>query len=268
MKRLLLILSLACSSFIFSNSAFASEMNGDLTKNEVDQLKNDVGLSDELIQSIEIEEARELIEENAVLLSHVEEIITFDEFSDSIVPYGSQGGDLNAKQIKLSGDAYKVTNNNSSYKGQVKLKFVGNWEWLSAPINAYKDGFAIGWPTSEKVKLPTSNNGVDEFSADYYRWDSRLGKWYLTSSSKVPRDYEPNGGTGWIFDLRQGGSLSKGSLTQYAYTNSKTGSMNYKFTYGHAQLLLNPSLSISKGVFGVVPGNTVKVGHAAGTVTW
>lgn len=258
---------------LFSSvTAYASEeevLLTPLTDEEVSILKDKVGVSDELINDTPPNELRELIDEGAILKSSFTEIIEIPELinNDSGLYYPYQGGNLDEKKIKIRGQAYDLgTVSSGKYKGYKKIKFSGSWEWLSSPVNAYRDAFAVGWGDS-RILIPTNNGSVAEFRGRYYRYDPNQG-WYLTESSINTNNFEPNAGTGWTFNLRQGVNTHKGTLVQNAYTRAPSMDSNFKFTYGHAHLLLTPSFGKTTSGFTVTPGITVKTGYHAGELIW
>ncbi|GIN84795.1 hypothetical protein J6TS2_11810 [Heyndrickxia sporothermodurans] len=256
----------------------------DLTITETLYLKNNVGLTEDMIKEIPIDELRYLIEEEAVLSSSSSQtLIAEDEgnstsntsietsdtgvITDNIMK-PNQGGDLNKKKIKLNSYVYKLgTVTKGKWKGYKRFKLYGTWKWLSAPINTYTDAFAVGFGDPNLV-IPTAKGDADEFSADYYRWDSRMKKWYLTQYSFNTNNFEPNGGVGWKFNIRRGAAQHKGQLTQYVYTRATHGDANIKFTYGHAHTIFTPSFSKGTSWYSVLPSITVKVGYAANTLRW
>lgn len=252
-----------------SFSVFANELDEPLTNEEITILKEKVGLNDEMINDLPIYELKLLIEEGAVLKAHTTEIIVMEnpKSTDSdITP--NQGGDLDESKIKLDGYAYDLgIVTSGTWKGYRKIKAYGTWEWLTPPANAYTDAFAVGWGDT-RIVVPTANNDATEFWANYYRKTGSTGSWYLTQNAIKTSSFEPNSGTGWKFDLRQGFDYHKGDLTQYAYTRATSGDANFKFTYGHTQIVgFTPSFS-NGPAFGVTPSIGVKVGYAADTLKW
>ena len=271
-KSIFLLFGLLIMFSLPSLTAFANEEIEEvpLTEEEIAQLKNNVGLTDEMINDLPITELRILIEEGSVLEFHQAEVI--DIFEPEVFNPGEfkpmQGGDLDPKKIKITGYAfYNGKKTSGTYSGYRQYKLVGNWEWLTAPSWYLTDGFSVGWGSTD-LKLPTRNNAVDEFWGYYYRYDGTKKTWYLTST-RNPNTYEPNGGVGYKFDLRGGLTRHKGSLTQYVYTRASRGDINVKFEYGHAQMVgATVTFGKNAGSFGIAPTFGVKTGYAADEIVW
>src|SRR5690606_37390300 len=186
------------------------------TEEEINQLIEDVGMSEDIIDSFSNELLREVLESEATVINETTEIVKINEpeiIGGIRIIRPMQGGDLNEKKVKITGVALKRgIKTSGTWKGYREIHFIGGFEWLTAPVNFFTDGLAVGWGNSGII-VPTSNGKVDAFKGRYYRWGTNKA-WNLYSSTSTPSSFDPKGGVGFKIDLRGGLMLHKGEISQ------------------------------------------------------
>lgn len=234
-----------------------------LTQGEKDLLINQVGLSEEDLEILPLEELRMFIEEDAEVVVENSEIVSFYEFPVQGKGLVTPMGAISEKKLKVTGKAVKLANNS---KGQKRYNLYGSWKWLSSPINTYVDGMSIGFESGNGITFPTSGGKISEHSHEYSTYERGVKNRREYSTS--PDDWAPGNGVGAKYDLRQGGVSHQGFISQNVYMAKSTGTSNLKFEYGHAKTALEPSFSVSRGVFGVSVGKTIDTADFAATLRW
>src|SRR5690606_34847863 len=173
---LLIVFSLAFLFVVSSVPTFANEndLSAPLTEEEINQLIEDVGMSEDIIDSFSNELLREVLESEATVINETTEIVKINEpeiIGGIRIIRPMQGGDLNEKKVKITGVALKRgIKTSGTWKGYREIHFIGGFEWLTAPVNFFTDGLAVGWGNSGII-VPTSNGKVDAFKGRYYRWE-------------------------------------------------------------------------------------------------
>ncbi|MGC7931614.1 hypothetical protein ACP3VS_23790 [Lysinibacillus sp. VIII_CA] len=243
-----------------TGNTFASE---GLTQEEEEILLNEVGLENEDLEILPLEQLRMFIAEDAEVVLEESEIVTFNE-----IPTFEEGrittfGSISESKLKITGKAVKLSNNSS---GQKRYNLYGTWKWITAPINTYVDGMSIGFESGLGILLPTSGGKISEHSHEYATYERGIKN--LREHSVYPDDWAPGNGVAALYDIVQGGSGHSGYISQNVYMTNSTGSTNLKFEYAHARTIFNPSFSVSKGVFGVSVGKTIDTADFASTLNW
>jgi len=270
---LLIVFSLAFLFVVSSVPTFANEndLSAPLTEEEINQLIEDVGMSEDIIDSFSNELLREVLESEATVINETTEIVKINEpeiIGGIRIIRPMQGGDLNEKKVKITGVALKRgIKTSGTWKGYREIHFIGGFEWLTAPVNFFTDGLAVGWGNSGII-VPTSNGKVDAFKGRYYRWGTNKA-WNLYSSTSTPSSFDPKGGVGFKIDLRGGLMLHKGEISQLAYSRLASVDTNVKFSYGHKQFVgFGVSFGKDSGTFSVTPRANIVTGWAADTLRW
>ena len=242
-----------------ATNAFAAE---DLTQEEREILLNEVGLADEDLEILPLDQLRMFIEEDAEVVSEDTKIVTFSE-TPTQEPGQITTFAISSSQLQLTGKAVKLSNNSS---GQKRYNLYGTWKWLKSPINAYVDGMSIGFESGLGIKFPTSGGKISEHSHEYATYERGVKNRREYSTS--PDDWAPGNGVAALYDIKQGGVSHQGFISQNVYMTNGSGTSNLKFEYAHATTVFNPAFSISKGVFGVTVGTTIQTANFASTLKW
>lgn len=259
-KLVVLLLGLFTFSFANATDAYATE---DLTQKERLILINEVGLSEDILDIISVEELRELIEDDAKIVSSNEEIVEFFETSKYVLGEPTTLGTIKPSKLKLTFSVAKLSNTSD---GNKRYKLTGTFKWLSNPINAYKDALSIGYESGKGITLPTSKGKINGHTYEYSTYER--GQKNLRERGTTPTDYSPGNGVGSVFNIRQGGISNQGYISQIVYMEKPTGTSNLKFEYGHSKLAFTPNFSVSKGVFGISIGKSMDSAYYADTLKW
>ncbi|KAA0548441.1 hypothetical protein FZW96_07660 [Bacillus sp. BGMRC 2118] len=265
MKKLFVLMFSSLLFFVVGSvSVQASTDVPDLTEEERTVLLNEVGLSVEDLEILPVEHLRNLIEENAEVVLDDYKIVEIFEPIKTKPGQISTNGTISATKLKLTGKAVRLANNSA---GQERFQLYGTWEWLSSPVNAYEDGFSVGFESGLGIKIPTSGGNVSEHSHEYATYERGIKN--RREYHVYPESYGPGSGVGAVYDIRQGGVGHRGYLSQNVYMTTSSGTSNIKFEYGHAKTIVTPSFTVgTSGIFGINPGISVDTRYWAGELKW
>lgn len=239
-----------------------------LSKEERVRLLTEVGLSESDLELMSKTTLRSLLETNSILVAEFNQ--EFGISDDELVAL-DQIGDLDPATVSLGGRAfYQGIETSGTYKGKRKYLVSSMFHWKKMPVNAFTDGFAIGWSGSAFATVPISNNKIEKFKGTHSLKDYRLG-WLIHSQTYTPYKYSPAGGVGWRIDIKSAVGEQKGEIDQTIYVdNNSSGTLNFQAEYGHAQLRTAPSFSVSSTGFGfgITPSIGIKTGSIPFQITW
>lgn len=270
-KNLAVILVAFVFSLSFSKIGFAEENDTyeeELSQEEINYLVNEVGNTQEEAEDLPVDVARQLIEEEAVVIasgSEIKEIFETEPFQKRQMVTMSS---IASTTLKLGGTVYKVTSDRSK---EDKFYIYGNFQWLKTPTSTLVDKMTIGFPSSAGLYLPTSGGKVTQHQHRYSQDQQGNGRWIDYSIKTTPSDWEPNSGVAGSFDLLSSTSLTKhkGYIGQYVYVpTSKNGKINIKIEYGHKKVSGSPSVSVYPAGLGIVPTTTTDTASYALTLAY
>lgn len=278
--------------FPFSTTVFAEEISDSLveletefgveeiplTAEERSYLINESGFNEDQLNFITASVARELIKNEAEVVSSGKIEAQLQPGSNTLVPIlknellnqfstnsiSSSDVDLNFAIVKLNDDL----------NGYKKYQTVTGFQWKKNSINFFVDKLSIGFPSHMGVYFKTSNGYLSQHSHQYYLYNTSTGKRTNYTLKTNPDNWSPSLGVVGAFDLVATGSVSTsyrhgGTMSQIFYVpNSKIGqSFNIKFEYGHRILAGTVGISYPSTGISLVPTTATKVMNKAGSVT-
>jgi hypothetical protein len=221
-----LIVFLFVTSAILAN--FSEKMtvdNTELTHEEIRKLTNDVGLNSNEIENMPVKILKSLLADHAKKLAGGGKIFTSRENHPFLR--------TQKQDIIITGTAFSVGSDRRGYK---KIYLYGNFEWMIIPVWTLVDKMSIGYPVTTDWFLPFKNGNVAQHWNNLcYKKFGSSGEYKCTESTKVS-DWDPGIGVAAAFDLPSTPSRlkMKGAIGQYVYVkNTKSGTVNIKFRYGH-----------------------------------
>ncbi|MBB6284186.1 hypothetical protein [Geobacillus subterraneus] len=275
MKKLkfhLFSLVLLFSLFFFNDFSSAKEVDNTsksekLTKQERKYLKDVTGHTEEEIDMLPLEVAKQLIKDKAVIQDSKTEIFSFENGVNNSGDFTTMGT-ISSSTMKLWGTVYKVTSDRTNYD---KFYIYGNFQWLKSPFYELVDKMTFGFPSSAGFFLPTSNGKVTQHQHRYSQNPQGNGNWIDYAIDYSPSDWEPNAGVAGEFDLRSSTefTLHKGYMGQYVYVPTKNnGTINIKIEYGHQLYIGEPSVSVFPAGLSITPSKSVDTASYALTLSY
>lgn len=251
-------------SLAFAQESAITGSNKQLNQQEINDLRNDVGFTQEDFDNVPPEIARELLKQGAKKLTNGKvEKHTFNEGVTTSKLATTES--LSPSDIALYGSAYSVTSDKPGYK---KVYLYGSFQWDNAPFWILVDKVSIGYPSTNKFFYATKNGQILGHYNELWYKDANTGNTVFNNST-TPSDADPATGVAASFDLvnsqHQGGHLS-----QYVYvSSSETGTSNLLIRYGHKTISGSPSVDIYP-TFGlsVSPTTTTETADYWLTINW
>lgn len=228
-----------------------------LTEEEYNSLINEVGLTDEKIARYPISILRNLLAQDARILSNGE-IKSFDVLHESNAPFTSPDlitpfGTISEDDLTMYGEVYSVTSDRDGFK---KIYMAFEFEWNIDPFWALTDTLAIGIPESESLHLPTSGGKVVQHKTQYCHQLYYDSKPVCTQKTTPTKGYA-NSGVATNISLNYNAEYHRGWMEQYGYIESnKTGTTNVLFTYAHKLISGSPTITVSPIGVGITPTST------------
>ncbi|PTY82832.1 hypothetical protein B5V91_18730, partial [Heyndrickxia sporothermodurans] len=219
-KRTLYLIAFLGMFLLIPFTANAAENNDDvqeevlvskLTQNEIDYLRNNVGLTESEIEDFPIEVLLQLIDNKAKKEAsgfNIEDHYELSSSPGAIATFGT----IKKSTLKLGATAFKVSSDKS---GAYKYYFYGNFEWLKPPVWGLVDKMTIGFPSANRFYLPTSKGKVTQHAHKYNYSYNRGTTWVGKAIKTTPTNFENNSGVAGSFDLVPGEILHKGYIGQY-----------------------------------------------------
>lgn len=260
------------SLFSFNDFSSAKEVKDEtktekLTKQERKYLKEVTGHTEEEIDMLPLEVAKQLIKDKAVIKDSKTEIFSFEDEGNNSGDFTTMGT-ISSSTMKLWGTVYKVTSDRANND---KFYIYANFQWLKSPFYELVDKMTFGFPSSAGFYLPTSNGSVTQHQHRYSQDPQGNGNWVDYAIDYTPSDWEPNAGVAGEFDLRSSTefTLHKGYMGQYVYVpTSKNGTINIKIQYGHKLYSGQPSVSVYPAGLSITPTSSVDTASYALTLTY
>lgn len=250
----------------FTGAAFAEDSTS-LTSEERNYLI-EVGHTQDEIDSLPVEIAKQLVKEKAVINDKGSELVSFNENNLSKPGQITTMGTISSTTMKLAGTVYKVTSDKANND---KFYIYGNFTWLNTPSYTLVDKMTFGFPSSSGLYLPTSNGSVTQHQHRYSQDPQGNGNWIDYAIDYSPSDWEPSAGVAGDFDLRSSTSLTKhkGYMGQYVYVpTSASGTINIKIEYGHKRVSGSPTVSVYPAGLAITPTTTVDTASYALTLSY
>ncbi|GGJ70472.1 hypothetical protein GGR02_000886 [Anoxybacillus voinovskiensis] len=194
-KTLLLSLVFLFSLFSFNDFSSAKQVHDGsktekLTKLEKSFLKDVTGHTEEEIDMLPLEIAKQLVEDKAVIQDSKTETFSFEENAGDVENEENTSGTLttmgtiSSSTMTLAGTVYKVTSDRSGYD---KFYIYGNFRWLKSPFYELVDKMTFGFPSSAGFFLPTSDGAITQHQHRYSQDPQGNGTWV-----DYAIDYTPN----------------------------------------------------------------------------
>lgn len=233
-------------------NAEASELS--LTEEEKHYLHEVLELSEQEVSNIPIEEAKFLVENEAVVVNKFTE--TFDmtdagpiENPREITPRGT----ISSNDLTFKGVILKLST--SAVSGYDAFHAYVDYDWINKPMWRLTDKISIGFPTSLGVYLQTSNGKIQGHYGSHWVYNTQTKGKTTYASTSTPSDSDPSAGVASSVNLH--GTISvndrlQGHVSQTYYVQtSKSGNANVKFEYGHKLISGSPSVSIIPSGLGI-----------------
>lgn len=254
----LFVALLAFASLSFLNVKAESEDNT-LTNEDKRYLYEVLNFTDLEVNTIPFEEAKFLIENQAIVVSEFHEIFDMDDVesdTNEITPLAIPSGDLS-----FVGKILKLQNTVSGYDA---FYAYATYDWLKRPVWKLTDKISIGFPTSLGVYMPTSNGKITGHHASHWIYNTQTGATTNYHTTTTVSDADPSGGVASavnLYDTINTNHRLQGRVSQTFHVKTTlSGKANVKFEYGHKTISGTPTVNlIPTSGLGISPSGNIEV---------
>ncbi|WML56551.1 hypothetical protein [Neobacillus sp. PS2-9] len=276
MKKLkysiVLSLIILLSLFSFGHLSYAKNIDSGyksekLTKQEKNFLKEVTGHTDEEINQLPLEVAKQLVKDGALIQDSNSQLVSFEGENNTQGDVTTMST-ISPTTMKLAGTVYKVISDRTN---DDKFYIYGNFQWLKSPFYTLVDKMTFGFPSSSGLYLPTSSGSITQHQHRYSQDPQGNGNWVDYAIDYSPSDWEPSAGVAGEFDLRASTdfTLHKGYMGQYVYVPKvNNGTINIKIEYGHKLYSGSPTVSVYPAGLAITPTSSVDTASYALTLTY
>lgn len=263
-KIVLVLLGLIFTFTLFNpNTSVEAKQNSkqdskSLSLSERDYLSQVLNFSDDEINSMPLQEAKFLVENNAEIVTSFNEIYTMNEgtlekqsTSPSVV---SPLATIPSGDLSFSGAILKLKGTIANYDA---FYAYSDFRWLKKPLWALTDKVTIGFPSNLGVYMPASGGKLQGFSSSYSLYNTSTRSSTLISSTTTPSYFDPSGGVAAAFNLRTTINVNQthaGRVSQTFHVKTEaSGNATVKFEYGHRKISGTVGVSLYPSGVGITP---------------